>query len=258
MRPPVRYYGDGRLDLVFVHGWAFNDLVWETAVRGLGREYRCVLVNFPGTREPRSRVSQHSLPAYAEAVCQHVREDSVWVGWSLGGMVAMQAAVDYPAKVRGLSLVASTPRFTRAPDWPCGIPSAVLTDFARELESHPSRTLSRFIALQVRGASNAQKVKSELKRALVAGGRHDPLALRAGLRVLAESDLREQLYRLDCPVQLVLGERDLLVPPTVASWVGRLRPGWSFEMLAGAGHAPFLSSPAEYWRILEAFLRARV
>ncbi len=242
--------GDGCRDLVLVHGWAFSDLVWESTAHTLTGDYRCVLVNLPG----HNAISEHSLTSYARSICKHVRDESVWVGWSLGGMVAMQAALDYPLKVRALSLVASTPRFTRAPDWPCGVPPSVLMDFAQELKSHESRTLSRFIALQTRSTPNARQVTAELKRALAEPT--DSTVLRAGLRLLAESDLRERLGNLQCPVQFILGELDALVPSCLASNLERLCPEWSCEVLARAGHAPFLSTPAEYRRTLETFLRA--
>ncbi len=46
---------------------------------------------------------------------------ALWLGWSLGGLVALRAALDYPANVRGLVMIASSPRFVSAPDWPHGV-----------------------------------------------------------------------------------------------------------------------------------------
>src|SRR5690606_40237197 len=63
---------------------------------------------------------------------------AIWLGWSLGGLVALHAALDRPAQVRGLAMLCATPRFVAAPDWPHAMPAETLRS-----EEHTSELQSR-------------------------------------------------------------------------------------------------------------------
>jgi pimeloyl-ACP methyl ester carboxylesterase len=75
-----------------------------------------------------------------------VPEGALWLGWSLGGLFALQAALTRP-DLRGLVLAASSPRFVAAPDWPRGTPASALAGFADDLRNDYAGTIGRFLAL---------------------------------------------------------------------------------------------------------------
>ena len=155
----------------------------------------------------------------------------------------MQVAVDYPASVRSLVLVAGTPSFTRRPDWPHAVDPEVLEGFGRDLAQQYEQTLDRFVMLQVRGSERARELARSLRDRLARGTPPHTGVLEAGLRILRHTDLRPALGAIRCPVTALLGERDTLVPSEVSKDLHRLHPTWRIEVVAGAGHAPFLSHP---------------
>ena len=161
-----------------------------------------------------------------------------WLGWSLGGLVALAAAGN-GEPVRNLVLLASTPRFVTAADWQPAVAAEVFDQFAQQLENDIERTLGRFLALQVRNAEYSSATLRRLRAAW--GSRPAPAlqALRTGLGFLRESDLRATLAGLGMPVYWLLGERDTLVPLAVANSFDRVHTA----LVPGAGHAPFLSHP---------------
>jgi pimeloyl-[acyl-carrier protein] methyl ester esterase len=124
----------------------------------------------------------------------------------------------------------------------------VLEAFRNALHRDPTGTLARFIALQVRGIPAARRSARVLLQALYAGGLPGPQALDTALSWLTQSDLRPVLGRVGCPTRLILGERDVLVPPDVLADILAYCPRWDCVLLHRAGHAPFASDPAAFAR----------
>jgi pimeloyl-[acyl-carrier protein] methyl ester esterase len=227
--------------LVLLHGWGMNAAVWEPLLAGLGEHFAVTVIELPG--HGASEPVAGGLDAWAGACLGAAPSMAHWLGWSLGGQVALAAALRAPGRVAGLSLVASTPRFVQGPDWPDGVPAATFTQFADALALDPAATLKRFLALQVRGSDDARATLRRLRTELDARAPASVEGLAGGLSILATTDLRAGLRDLRCCTHWLFGGRDTLVPPDAAGAVSRLLPDAAIDTIAGAGHAPFLSHP---------------
>lgn len=230
-------------DLLLLHGWGFHSEVWAQCQAALAKRYRVTVIDLPG--HGRSIGAEpDDLQGWVERLC-HDLPAAVWVGWSLGGLVALAAAQRATSKVRGVIAVASSPRFVCAPDWPHALAPEVLDAFADELERDYRKTLTRFLALQLRG-DDAGHAELRRLRELMFARPPSPEGLRAGLRILRETDLRMDRPAPVCPVRYILGERDALVPVEVAADLGTA----PVSVIEGAGHAPFVSHPARFLEAL--------
>jgi pimeloyl-[acyl-carrier protein] methyl ester esterase len=245
--------GDGPA-LVLVHGWGMNGGVWETLVPLLEPDFRVTRVDLPGHGRS-ARQGVEDLDELARAVLESVPERAAWLGWSLGGLVAARAALDAPANIERLVLVAATPSFVRRPDWPAAMAPAVLEAFADDLRRDYRRTLQRFLALQVHGSDAAEVVLRELRARLLRHGQPAPDGLMAGLEILRTTDLRARFPEIACPVLLLMGARDTLVPAAAARPAAALLRDARIELIDGAGHAPFLARPAAVAAIIGDFLQ---
>ena len=146
--------------------------------------------------------------------------------------------------VAGLTLIGATPRFVQGPGWPYAMPIETFRQFADALARDPNGTLLRFLGLQVQDAEHARKTFRLLRTELAQRPPASDSGLQQGLALLLHSDLREGLARLECPSQWLFGARDTLVPAALGDWLGRHLADVRIEVIAGAGHAPFLSHPA--------------
>lgn len=224
-------------DLVMVHGWGMHAGIWSDWADSLAEDFRVHLLELPGHGRSDDSAGV-GLDDWSAALAGCVPGRAWWLGWSLGALVCMNIARLYPQQVRGLVLVAGTPRFVRGPEWPCAVDGAVFDQFSVQLQEDLQRTLARFLSLQMRSAEGGTEGLRRLRTLLGLRPLARPGALRDGLALLQHSDLRAALEDLACPLHWLLGERDTLVPAEA----GRRLPG-SCEIVAGAGHAPFLSHP---------------
>lgn len=242
-------------DLFLVHGWGLNAGVWSPLMDALAGRYRVTTVDLPGHGHS-PYTGPFTLDSLAAQLLTAAPRRSIWLGWSLGGLAALAAASHAPERIGALCLTAAGPRFTRATDWPDAVPGEVLAGFATGLEDDYHRTLNRFLALQVRGSRDAGATLKLLKRDLFTRGEPSPAALAAGLEILRSSDLRGSLGQYPGAVQFIMGERDTLNPPAAADTCAARMQRAKVSVLAGAGHAPFLSHRDPFLQILNDFVSA--
>lgn len=250
----VRLSGTGR-PLVLLHGWGFTGAVWDDLVPALKRYGAVHSVDLPGHGRSTVPATGLSLANIAEALQADTPADAVWVGWSLGGQVLLELTRRTPNHVRAAVLVACTPRFTRAADWPYGLDQGTLSQFARSLSRAPAETLIQFASLCALSGDNARHTIRYLKCRTTPRGHAGHAALDAGLRILAGADLRPALAALRCPALLITGRHDPLMRPAAARAMLDLRPGLHHAEIEGASHAPFVSNPEQFLDTLDTFLR---
>lgn len=238
-------------DLVLLHGWGMNAAVWEPLSPGLAERFRLSIVELPGHGASQPAAAA-DLSEWADLCLSVAPASAHWLGWSLGGQVALQAALSAPSRVTGLSLVATTPRFVQEPGWSSAMPVETFEQFAAALQGDPNATLSRFLSLQVKGAEHARETLKLLRSELAQRPPASQAGLAQGLELLLRNDLRGRLKDLTSPTHWLFGSRDTLVPATLQAPLRDLLPGADIEEIPGAGHAPFLSHP---YASLDALIR---
>jgi malonyl-CoA O-methyltransferase len=241
-------------DLVLLHGWALHGGMWGPWIEQLGRHARLHLIDLPGHGRSRWPDGAVTLRDLARAVSPHVPAGAAVLGWSLGGMVALELARSRPADLAALVLLATTPCFLARDDWPDGMSPAVLDGFAAGLAGDYRRTISNFLALQTWGDEHATQALRSLRATLDAHGEPDPHALAAGLGILREADLRTELAAIAIPALVISGEHDRITPVAAGRELASRLPSARFITIAKAGHAPFLSHADEVLRHIESFL----
>ncbi len=177
------------------------------------------------------------------------------IGWSFGGMLALQQAARFPEKIRRMVLIATTPHFTQKPDYNGGWPEMIIAalrkrfhlDFERQLRSFAAQTLSpaeRRIFLE--------KIQAELSPE-----NRPPLetALRQ-LNTLWTLDLREMLSQVKTPTLIIAGTQDEVVPYQAALYLQEKMPNTRLVTLDGGGHIPFLTRPEETGAAIREFLES--
>jgi pimeloyl-[acyl-carrier protein] methyl ester esterase len=241
-------------NVVLLHGWGLHGGVWGEVTNALSGHSRVMVPDFPGHGRSREFVPHaYTLEVFAEEVKRILPGPAVWVGWSLGALVTLSAALHFPDSVTKIVLVGATPKFARTADWPYATRSEVLNQFAHDLEHDYIPTLTRFLSLQV-STEDDRAVVRRLREELFRYGEPPAAALRAGLRLLMEADHRSAISAIDVPTLIIHGERDQLVPVGAARFVATQVKQARLEIIPRAGHAPFLTHQSLFVDKLKDFI----
>ena len=217
---------------LLVHGWGFTPAIWSRMPPLPGGMRRVAL---PGHADAPAAPPE----AWADRLLAALPEPPViGVGWSLGGMLLLEAAARAPERFAGLVLVAAAASFVARPGFPQGVAPDALDAFAAP-DAFP-----RFLLLALGARRDARPF---LRTAPPAGVRAHGLAL---LRTL---DLRETLRRLAPPTLWIAGARDAVLPAAAVAASARASRRGVFVRLTGAGHAPMWTHPAAFAETLRAW-----
>ena len=236
--------GEGNCHLVLLHGWGLNAQVWDCITPELSAHCTLHLVDLPGYGRS-GEWGAMTLEAMAEKVLENAPERAIWLGWSLGGLVASQIALNHPTRVQALVTVASSPCFSARDEWP-GIKPEVLSGFQQQLSEDFQRTVERFLALQTLGTESARQDARSLKQAVLSLPMPSSEVLNGGLEILKTADLRAPLTALDLPFLRLYGRLDGLVPRKIVPQLDAQWPQSESFIFDKAAHAPFISHPQAF------------
>ncbi|MCD9028759.1 pimeloyl-ACP methyl ester esterase BioH [Luteimonas sp. BDR2-5] len=226
--------------LVLLHGWAMHGGVFAPLRERLQAQRTLYLVDLPGHGHSRDAALPLAVAPVVEVLADALPR-APWLGWSLGGLFALQAAASRPDAVAGLVMLCASPRFVKGADWAFGMSPEIFRDFAVGLRSDYRGTLDRFIALEAFGSDDARGELRTLRHDVFARGEPAARVLADGLGLLETSDLRADLPALRVPSLWLSGRRDRLVDPRAMRAAAALAPRAEAYTIEHAGHAPFLT-----------------
>lgn len=225
------------LNTIYLHGWGFRNEVFG-------------LLNNHGDTCPclYTLVTDTGYDAIVDAITDTITGDTVLVGWSMGGQIAIEVSLR-TSKVKGLVLLASTPLLVNRPGWDVGIEDKAYRELCQAFSRDPTRALGEIVTLTAYGDSDYKNTVKYLEKYVANTAAADALALL--LRELEQRDLREELAGLSIPVLMCAGENDALVNPRLFE-----KTGYSHlqtRLYPGCGHAPFVSRANEINGEIERF-----
>lgn len=253
----IESYGAGA-PLLLIHGWGMHGGIWGNVVAQLAQHFRVHCVDLPGYGTS-PIIAQYDLDGLVQRLsdywhAEHGDEPLALCGWSLGGQIALRWALHVPHQIDKLVLVATTPSFVQRSDWECAMAANNLHEFSVALLENHALTLKRFIALQVRGSEHERELLMDLRARLFSRGEPNIAALRGGLEILRNTDLRAVLPQVTQAALVIAGERDVLTSPAASAYLAQQLPNAQLFNIKGASHAPFLSHPDIFGRRIEVFL----
>lgn len=239
--------------LVLLHGWAMHGGIFAGLADRLAGAHTLHLVDLPGHGYSAARQSALDSGTLLDLLFARLPK-APWLGWSLGGLIALQAALQAPPRVTALIALCASPRFVRGSDWPHAVEREVFVQFEAGLRADYAGTIDRFLALEAHGSDHMRDELRTLRAGVFARGQPAPHALGDGLHLLESQDLRAGLAGLAVPSLWIAGRRDRLVPWQGMQAAAALCPDGRFLRIEGGGHAPFLSHADEVATAISDFL----
>ena len=200
------------MPLVLLPGWSFDRRIWQDLIESLQRVIPVITLNLPGFGDNRW-ASWSGVEDLCEKILQTMPPRAIYMGWSLGGMLATKIAVTFPERVAGIITLATNISFVERNHWPHGMAISDFRNFHKGIAKAPEQTLKRFHLLISQGDQLHRQQFRWLQT--VAAKTEDYEHLLPMLSLLADIDNREDIHKLSIPGLHIFGESDRLVPASV-------------------------------------------
>jgi pimeloyl-ACP methyl ester carboxylesterase len=220
-----------RPPIVLIHGAGSNHLSWPAEIRRLNG-YRVLAIDLPGHGKSHE-MGKQSIQSYADTVVNFLdglqAHQAILIGHSMGGAIAMTIAINHPALVFGLGLIASGAHFS--------IPPGLIEN----LRNSASRSLA---IEQLRKLIISPQASNILTNRIM-----QPLQeMRTGILIgdwvaCSNFDLCHAVSQIRCPTWISVGSEDCLTPVAFSRFLAAEIGQNQLEIIPGAGHMVPLEKP---------------
>ena len=227
---------NGQQQLYILHGWTYSLKAWQPTVETLtAAGVKLKFLKVPGLTAPSRKV--WTVEAYLAWLDKELaaNERPTVLGHSNGGRLLLNYCARYPDRLGRLILLNSA-----------GVPpnrwrrlrNATFRYLSKLFRFARNITILRKIVYRLLGASDYNQAPPNMKPTL-------------GNMLDSDYDLPAKLPAIETPVNFIWGEKDKLTRLATGRFLARELPNVdSFEVLTGAGHAPYLTHPAELTRAI--------
>jgi pimeloyl-ACP methyl ester carboxylesterase len=245
-----RSFGRGSV-VVLVQGYGGTIDNWDPRFLDLlARSHRVVVFDNRGIGRSTGTVNDLSMRQMADDIAGligalHLGRPTV-VGFSMGGVIAQQFAIDHPNSASRLVLVSTSP------GGPNSVPGPARTVPPFEW----SKNLDLFFSTARAGAAYTADInrRRSLERVPLAVAIAQSLATGQSL---ASSYIWDRLPSLRVPTLVTAGTQDLVVPPANDAIIAARIPGANLVRFPGLRHGFFMERPDEFVPVLNRFLSSR-
>lgn len=243
-------YGRGR-PVILLHGWLGSWGLWQETMSFLGQSYRTYALDFWGFGESGKKRNTYMVQDFVSLVDQFMEKlgivNAPLVGHSMGGTVSLAVALQYPERVKKVTIIGS-PVVGSSLALPLKFagyrPIAFLLFTMFGMFRRAMRVASPFICRDPRfpDMMDSDLSKTTLESFLVS------------IASLRRTDLRPRVGQLQIPVMGMFGDRDNIVDPREWRTLQQGLPSARIERFKQAGHFIMLDEPQTFTHILKDFL----
>jgi len=250
-------HGDGE-PLLLIGGYSMVQESWRAQVGGLAKSFRVITFDnrgVGGTTIPDEPFTVADLAGDAIGLMDSLGIESAFVfGVSMGGLITQVMALDHPRRVRKAVLGCTTHggRFAVQPA------KEVMAVLGKAADPTVPVEESVRMRLPIVFADRFMREKpAELEEYVRASVRNwpDPKGAAGQFGAMSVFNVKKRLGDISCPVLVVTGDEDRMMPPENSTLLAEGIPGAELHVIAGAGHSFFIEEPEETNRVVTEFFK---
>ena len=232
--------GSGEPTLVFIHGGLANRSFWDGELRTFAPSHRVIAPDLPGHGQSGTNRRKWGIPEFGADTCAVIEAEGanqvILFGNSLGGPVAVEAALLLPGRVLGVVGVDTFQSLTYS----------ITAEEARKRADAFRDDYAGSLREMVRQLFHKDTDPTILADAEQRMARTSPEAARSMFLSLAGYKPSESACRLAVPLRAINGD---LYPTDIES-VRRIKPDFEVILMKHMGHYPMLEQPKEFDRLI--------
>ncbi len=241
----VHTWGDDSLPKLFcIHGFASNAQAFKPLADLFKEHFQIIAVDLPGFGESScgNATQAYDLDSLMTELLNVAPEKSAWLGWSLGGMLAVQAAARFPARIPKVLTLCSNAKFLADNKWKQGVPSPLFNGILETVDDVYT-TLRRFAALTVVGEQKDMLKSLKWLQQNTQSQTTESDVLKEALLLLSKIDNRKLLQVLPQPCLHMLATNDAIVPHGLSQELNKLNEKHLVSFVPNGSHACLVTQP---------------
>jgi 3-oxoadipate enol-lactonase len=231
-------------NLVLIHGAGDNLEMWYNQIQVFATSYRVISYDVRGSGGTESPEGKYSLSLLVQDAYEFLKTlgvgEAYFLGYSMGGRIATQLALDYPELVKALILASSSPNLTPLP------PEALKRhrSMLDILDKGDIEAFARAMTAEAFSPGFESSHNAEFKKYMQVKLKNKPEGI-ARIMKLGRPDSVPDLNRIKCPVLLIAGENDLMMGPEQGNKALSMIQNSKLVVLP-TGHATPIETPDKF------------
>jgi len=256
--------GETGPEILLLHGFGSSTYTWRKNLEELGKFARVTAIDIKGfglTEKPKD--GQYNEAAYVRHVVAAMDalklRKPILVGNSMGGGIAARVALEHPERCSGLILVDAVRPFSRIDFEAGGVDTTKFKGRSSILAVALVRSLltrDRLRGMLESVYEGREPVTDEMVEAYFVPTTIEgaPEALLAMMNPRPDTAKAIPLKDLKCPVTILWGGRDNVIPLAAGEALARDMPKAEFVVWAQAGHMPHEDEPGKFHDLVRSFV----
>lgn len=242
-------------DLVLIHGMGDNLSMWYHQVPVFLKHYRVITYDIRGAGDTEGPEGEYSISVFAEDAYQLMKvigvKDACFLGYSMGGRIALELAINHPEIVNAV-ILSSSPIFLTPPP-PQSIQRRPPMQMPDLLSEGGLEAFAEMHATSAFSPGFKSRNPAEFERYMKVKLFNKPRNLSRLMRSLGGIGSPPDVSKVRCPVLIIAGELDSLISLESVKQLQRSLAGSKLVTLT-AGHASAVEQPEQFNSVVLEFL----
>jgi 3-oxoadipate enol-lactonase len=243
---------EGRV-VIFIHGFPLNKSMWEKQIEALQDEFRVIAYDIRGHGDSEAGNAHFSMDLFVNDLIGFMQslniEKAVLCGLSMGGYIALNAAINFPEHFDAL-ILSDTSCTADSPKSRNKRIEAIESIRLNGLENFADESIKNLFAS---GSVDAKGAEIAAAREMIVNTSSQ--SVYNSMHALAvRKETCSRLSEIKIPVLILVGDEDKITPPIAAMVMHQNIRGSAFSIIEKAGHLSNMENPYEFNYLVKKFL----
>lgn len=260
-RNNVNIVGEGQKTIVFGHGFACDQTIWNSILPYFKKDYRIVLYDYVGSGKSDitafDKNRYNTLHGYSKDLLEILEalnlDKIIFVGHSVSAMIGLLASIKKPELFEAMILIGSSARYLNdEPNYHGGFDERDVQELIEMMEMNFTGWATAAAAIFMNNPDRHSLTENLIKTYTD----ENPVIMKNFAEATFLSDHRQDLPLVTVPSFIMQCSEDSVVPLQAAQYLQEHLPNNRFVLMNSTGHYPHLSNPEETIMLIKNYIKS--